>query len=160
MKWLKYPMVAAYLGVIWFLLVISVELGGVTGTFASPDACMAFWTSAGAIPALAFTLGRKASMKRMLAAVAILALFFAAMHQARRSPVGRFKDAYSAIHVGMTRAELDAVLRREFPDTLPSIHIDDTGGFIGAEPIGGPNSEFIGIYLKDGRVTAKQYLPD
>ncbi len=158
MTFLKYSIIAGYLCVIWVVYFFSVEM--LPGSFTQPGIMMAFWASAGAIPALAFTLGRRPSMKRMLTAVAILALFFAAMNWTRTSPLGRFKGAYNAIHIGMTRAEVDAVLRREFTDTLPSIRMDETGGFLGAEPIGGPNAEFIEIQMKGGRVTFKRYLPD
>ena len=61
----------------------------------------------------------------------------------------------------MTRAEVEAVIRREFPDTSPSIRLNETGGFIGLGAVEeGFNSEFIGISITNGRVIGKDYHPD
>jgi hypothetical protein len=72
-----------------------------------------------------------------------------------------FLRAYSQIRPGMTKEELDAIIRREFPDKLPVAEFSGDGRRYRLGPDDGRfNSEFIVFLMTDGKVTSFYYLPD
>ena len=110
-------------------------------------------------------LRRKRSLKEGMVVVALFAAFAAMIVAIPRfdgqSPIGRFNKVYWSIGTGMSTAEVEAVVDREFPNTKPSIRRHRSGGFIGLGPVDPSyNAEYIQINTSGGRVVSKEYLPD
>jgi hypothetical protein len=108
---------------------------------------------------------RRRSLKSLMGCIALFAAFTSEIAALRtldeKSSVGRFQKLYWSIHAGMSKAEVEALVRREFPTVQPSIRWHNDGGFLGLEPVDKDfNAEFIEIWLENGRVTGSRYLPD
>jgi hypothetical protein len=108
---------------------------------------------------------QRSSVKALMGSIGIYAIFLAGIVAIRQNddqtPIGRFQKVYSNIRPGMTIAEVEALVRREFPAVQPSIRWHTDVGFLGLDPVDHEyNAEFIEIRLDKNVVTGVDYLPD
>ena len=72
-----------------------------------------------------------------------------------------FLRAYAQIHNGMTREEVEGVMRKVFRGKRPFARSDDSGVQYTLDPDDGRfDSEFIVVRVLGGKVVATEYLPD
>lgn len=78
-----------------------------------------------------------------------------------------YRSFYSAVEVGMTRAEVLAAMRAVYPEAgprrQPTILVDDATDlafFMHPESASGPNCEGIFLRMREGRVVAASYAAD
>ena len=73
----------------------------------------------------------------------------------------KFLRAYSQIHAGMTKEQVEAVMHRHFSGKLPGARFDNSGVQYTLDPDDGRfDSEFIVVTMAAGKVIAAEYLPD
>ena len=76
-------------------------------------------------------------------------------------PQARLKATYLSIRVGMTRREVRAVVRTNFPDQSPTVRLGLRRGSIVVKPIDPSfDPDRIELTIEDGVVAAKQYISD
>jgi hypothetical protein len=81
------------------------------------------------------------------------------------TPRKPFRQFYSAIDTGMTQDDVREMLGRRFPSrgrfARPVEHADDVQLFFQLDPGSGwYNAECVVVKMVDGKVVAKEYLPD
>ena len=108
---------------------------------------------------------RKNSVARLILLIAVYSLFLASLvgiHTWWLDELGHFHAAYRQIKVGMTVAEVRAIVDAHFPGRKMTVQVHPGGCFVGPlDPNDGAyNAEFFEVGLKDGIVISKQYLPD
>jgi hypothetical protein len=120
--------------------------------------------SLGFLSSCATFLSRDGKLRRRLLAIAIFCVFCwwitfqKHIDWNMKRPFLRF---YSRIETGMTRDQVEAILREEFPARRPVVRIDDGGMHLRLDPNDGRfNSEVIMIQMVDGHVNWKHYSPD
>jgi hypothetical protein len=118
----------------------------------------------GLVAAWPLFLGRGRGVRHLLLATAIYGAFagwIAVQRQIDWNMRRPFLRAYAQIRPGMTREQVEALMRREFRGKRPVARWDDSGGQYTLDPDDGRfNAEFLTIYMNEGRVVSADYLPD
>ncbi len=109
--------------------------------------------------------GGRRGVRRLLAAVAIYAAFAAWIVTLRRVDWDErkpFLRAFQQIHVGMTRSEVEALMRTEFLGRkAPTSGWDASHERYTLDPDDARyDSEIVFIRISEGRVVSADYLPD
>jgi hypothetical protein len=108
---------------------------------------------------------RRRSSRDLMAAIVLYAVFAGGLVAIQNyndgTPVNRFTKLYWKIHTGMTKNEVEEVIREIFPAVQPSIQWDEDVGFINLGPVDPDyDAEVIQVDLVDGRVAGTSYSPD
>lgn len=162
LKILGYGSAAFSLAVVWFFHVAFVMMGG---PYLSPVLVSGIAAGAGFLIVAAALLRQRNSITRLVALIAVFGAFLAVLTLVQPGGVRQlreFQAAYREIQLGMSVAEVRAVVDAHFPAGRMQVQIHPNVCFVGPlDPDDGAfNAEFFEVRLANGIVISKQYLPD
>jgi hypothetical protein len=117
----------------------------------------------GLVAATSPLFSRKRSVKKLWIAIALFATFTAGMTSIRwmhgSTPLGKFRNVYAAIRLGMNSSEVETMVQHEFPGLEISYLLDENKSFILGPLNHEDKSGFIEVTIKNGQVIAKEFFP-
>ncbi len=118
----------------------------------------------GLVAAWPLLFRRARSVRSLLLAIALFGVFagwIVVQRQIDWNMRRPFRRAYSQIQPGMTREQVEAIMRRQFPRRRPVARFDRWGIQYTLDPDDGRfNSEFIMIEMNEGKVISTHYFFD
>jgi chemotaxis signal transduction protein len=78
---------------------------------------------------------RRPNTRDLVIVIALYCCFLGRVHRQQTSPIGRFKNVYESIEVGMTVEEVSQIVDRRFPDIKPANDPDGTRVTLNLGPV-------------------------